>query len=113
MKACAVRYAPHVPLRQIELLQPLVVRQVVVADRGHDERRPAEHVEAVGDVSGAAAELAAQVRHQERDVQDVQLVGQDMVLEAVAEHHDGVVGDRAADQRAHGGRISWRNVTKL
>ena len=59
----------------------------------------------------AAAEFAAQVRHQERDVQDVQLVRQDVVLEAVAEHHDGVVGDGAADQRAH--RVSPGNCGRL
>jgi hypothetical protein len=33
----------------------------------------AQHLQAVGDVSGAAAELAAHVRHQERRVQDVDL----------------------------------------
>ena len=30
------------------------------------------------------------------------LVGQDVVREAVREHHDGVVGERAADERAPG-----------
>ncbi|MNC89462.1 hypothetical protein D3C83_54010 [compost metagenome] len=84
-----------------ELLHALVVRQVIVPHGRHDQRIAAEQLEIVSNVAGAAAELAAQVRHQEGDVQDVQLVGQDVVLETVAEHHDGVVGDRAADQRAH------------
>jgi hypothetical protein len=56
----------------------------------------------VGDVAGAAAEFPAHVRHQEGHVQDVDLVGQDVVLEVVVEHHDGVVGDGAADQGTHG-----------
>jgi len=38
--------------------------------------------------------------HEERDVQDVDLsAGCD--LEPVVEHHDGVVGDGAADERVH------------
>ena len=30
------------------------------------------------------------------------VVGQDVILEAILEHHDVVVRDRAADQCAHG-----------
>ncbi len=62
----------------------------------------AQQLEVVRDVAGAAAELAPHVGHQERDIEDVDLVGQDVVAEAVAEHHDGVVGDGAADQGVHG-----------
>jgi hypothetical protein len=75
-------------------------RAGVVADGGHDQRLAAEQLEVVGDVAGAAAELAPHLGHQEGHVQDVHLLGQDVVLEAVLEHHDGVVGDRAADERA-------------
>ena len=32
----------------------------------------------------------------------VYVVGQDVILEAILEHHDVVVRDRAADQCAHG-----------
>ena len=65
----------------------------------------AQHLQGVGDVARAAAELAPQVGHQEGDVQDVDLVGQDVVLEAVVEHHDGVVGDGTADERVHAFRV--------
>lgn len=41
---------------------------------------------------------------EEADVQDVDLVRQDAVLEAVLEDHDVVVGDGTADERGHGGR---------
>ena len=65
------------------------------------ERLLAQELQPVGDVARAAAVLAPQVRHQERDVQDVDLVGEDVVLELVAEHHDGVVRDGAADEDRH------------
>ena len=72
------------------------------ADRRHDERLAAQQVQVVGDVAGAAAELAPQFRDQEGHVQDVHLLRQDVILEAALEHHDVVVGDGAADQCAHG-----------
>src|SRR5690606_41534992 len=40
-------------------------------------------------------------RDQEGDVQDVHLVRQDVVLELVREHHDGVVGEGTTDQGGH------------
>ena len=55
----------------------------------------------VRDVAGATAELAPHVGHEEGHVQDLDLLGQDVVLEPVMEHHDGVEGDRAADERGH------------
>ena len=63
---------------------------------------PPSSLQAVGDVAGAAAELAPQRRHQERHVQDVQLVRQDLLGEAAREGHDGVEGERSADHGCHG-----------
>ena len=73
----------------------------VVAHRRHDERIAAEQLQVVGDIAGAAAEFAPQLRYEEGHVQDVDLVRQDVVLEMAMEDHDVVVGDRAADQGAH------------
>ena len=79
----------------------LAVRREILADGRHRQRIGAEQLEVVGDIAGAAAELAAHARHEERHVQDVHLVRQDVVLELVLEHHDGVVGQRAADEGRH------------
>jgi len=79
----------------------LAVGAEVGADGGHRNRVAAQQLEVVGDVAGTAAELAPHARDQERDVQDVDLVRQDVVLELVGEHHDGVVSQRTADQRRH------------
>ena len=38
------------------------------------------------------------------DVQDVQLVGEQVVAETVREHHDGVVRNRAGDEYFHCGK---------
>jgi len=58
----------------------------------------------LGDVARAAAEHAPDIRNQEADVQDVNLVRQDAILEAILKDHDVVVGDGTADERGHGGR---------
>jgi hypothetical protein len=93
---------------ETKLRQALEIRLRVAAHRCHDHGLTLEHGEAVGDVARTAAELAPHVRHQEGDIQDMDLLGQDVVLEAVAEHHDGVVGHRTADQRAH-----WESVLRV
>src|SRR5262252_2145398 len=88
MKACAV--------------SSLSVRAKVGTHRRHRHPVIAEKREVVGDVARAAAVLAAHLRHEERHVQDMDLVGQDVIGEAIAEHHDGVESERATDQRTPG-----------
>ena len=78
------------------------VRLEVVSDRRHDAGILAEKFQVVSDVSRGAAEFAPERRHEERDVEDVQLLGEDVIAEAVREHHDGVVRHRAADEDRHG-----------
>jgi hypothetical protein len=98
----AVGDGADVALVHAELVEPVPVGGEIVAHRGHDHRVAAQQLHGVGDVAGAAAVFPAHVRHQEGHVQDVNLVGQDVVLEVVVEHHDGVVGHGAADQGTHG-----------
>jgi hypothetical protein len=95
----------HLHVRQVDAqgLEMLAVRAEVLAHRAHRQGPAAQQVQVVGDVAGAAAELAAHPRDQERHIQDVHLVGQDVVLELVREHHDGVVGEGTTDQCGHGG----------
>ncbi len=105
MNACARVEVGRTPCTQSRRIsharEVLAVRREILADGRHRQRIGAEQLEVVGDVAGAAAELAAHARHQERHVQDVHLVGQDVVLELVLEHHDGVVGQRSADECRH------------
>ena len=102
MNACAV-YVPatvRTPSAAIaELAEALAIRRAVVAERRHDDGLAADRLEVVGDVAGAAAPFAAHLPDLERHRQHVHLVGQDVPPEAVGEHHDGVEGKRAADQR--------------
>ena len=93
----------HLHLFHVDALfrEPFAVRTEILAHRGHRDRVAAQQLEVVGDVAGAAAEFAAHARHQERHVQDVHLVRQDVVLELVREHHDGVVGKGTTDQCGH------------
>ena len=57
-----------------------------------------EQLEVVGDVAGGAAVFAPHLRRQKADVQDMQLIGKQVVPEAVGKHHDGVVRDRPGDE---------------
>jgi len=84
-------------------VEALGVGAEVVADRCHDQRLAAQQLQVVGDVAGAAAVFAAHLRHQERHVQHVDLVWQDVMLEVVLEHHDRVEGEGAADEGTHDG----------
>ena len=80
----------HVHAASTEML---AVRSEILAYRCHRQRIGTEQFEVVGDIAGAAAKFATHPRHQERDVQDMHLVRQDVVLELVRKHHDGVVSE--------------------
>ena len=81
-----------------KLGEALEVRLNVLAHARHHQRLLAQQLQVVGDVARGAAVFAPHLRRQEADVEDVQLVGQQVVPEAVREHHDGVVRDRAGDE---------------
>ena len=93
----------HAHARQVDAqaFEILAVRAEVRTHGAHRDRLAAQQVQVVGDVAGAAAELAAHARHQEGHVQDVHLVRQDVILELVRKHHDGVEGKRTTDQSGH------------
>ena len=93
---------------EAEMLQAVHVRPAVAADGRHDQRFPAEQLQRIGDVAGAAAELPPHLRHQEGHVQNVDLLWQDMVLEAIMENHDCVISNRTANQCFHG----WAGAEK-
>jgi hypothetical protein len=86
-----------------ELGEARDIRFDVLAHRRHDERVVAQQAQVVRDVPGGAAVFAPHFGSEEADIEDMQLVGQQVVPEAVGEHHDGVVSDRAGDEDAHAG----------
>ncbi len=73
-------------------VEPVRIRREVLAHGRHRQRIPAEQLQIVGDVRRAAAELPAKLGHEKRDVQDMYLVRQDVILERILEHHDVVIG---------------------
>ena len=78
--------------------------EVVRADRGAEQRSLAEQCHGVRDVRRRAAAPALEMVDQERDVEQMRLVGQDVVAESPVEDHDGVEGDRSGHGDAsHGG----------
>ena len=83
--------------REFQLVHAPQIGSGIVADGRQDEGVATEQFQGVGDIAGAAAVFAPQLRHEEGHVQDVDLVRQDVVLEMTVEDHDVVVGDRAAD----------------
>ena len=97
LRGIGVFNLPDVRAGQSQRIQSAEVGRCILTNRGHDQRIVAKELEVVGDVAGAAAELAAHFRHQEGDVEDVDLFRQDVILEPVMEYHDVVVGNRSAD----------------
>jgi hypothetical protein len=76
----------------------------VVADGGAEQRPLAEQGQGVGDVRGRPAPPLLQLVDQEGDVDQVRLVGKDVVAEPARENHDGVEGDRTGHRNAAHGR---------
>ena len=89
---------PDVALAQAALLDPFGVGLKILPCRGHDMALGAQQVQVVGDVAGAASEFTADLRHHEGNIQDVHFLRQDVLLESTRKYHDGIVGERAANQ---------------
>ena len=79
---------------------PIMLKAHIGAKGRHHDRLAAQRLEVVGDVAGATAPFAAHLADLERDRQHVRLLRQDVPREAIGKHHDGVVGERATDERA-------------
>ncbi|MNT88444.1 hypothetical protein D3C71_1879620 [compost metagenome] len=62
----------------------------IIAQHGHGQRLAAQQLQGVGNIAGAAAKVAAQGGHQERYVQNVDLLGHDLVGKAAVKGHDVV-----------------------
>jgi len=86
------------------LLQVRAVGRKILANRGYRQRVAAKQFQVIGNVAGAAAKFTAHAWHQERHIKNVDLIRQDVILELILEHHDGVVGQRSADDGRHDGR---------
>jgi len=100
------RDALHVARVNAQALQPVQIGLAILAHGGHHQRFAAQLLQVVGDVASGAAEFPAHLGGEEAHVEDVQLVGQQVVPEAVGKHHDGVVGNRSGDQRLHFGGMA-------
>lgn len=101
LRGVGVGHLQHLPGVDAQAVEPVEVSLAVVAHRGHHHRLAAERGQRVGDVAGAASELAAQRRHQERDIQDVDLIREYLLGESALEVRDGVERKRAANQDGH------------
>ena len=75
----------------------------------HGQGRSAQLLQAVGNVAGATAKLPAQGRHEKRHIEDVQLVGQDLLGKAPLKRHDGVKGQGTTNYSRHGDLDSVRD----
>ena len=53
------------------------------------------------DIGARAPVALLHAGHEERDVQHVDLVGEDVVLEPILEDHDVIDGDGAGDENGH------------
>jgi len=104
-------YLAHVVEVDVEALEALEVEQRIVSNCAHDQGVGAQAFQVVGDIPGAAAELASELGNEKGHVEDVDLLGKDVLAEVAGEHHDVVVGNRTADQDAHDSAFMRRTST--
>src|SRR5882672_4275906 len=93
-------YLAHAFEVDAEALEPLEIQQRIVSHRAHDQGFRTQALQVVGDIARTAAELTSEHGNEKRDVEDVDLLGKDVLAEAAREHHDVVVGDRTANKDA-------------
>src|SRR5437879_13501168 len=89
-------------------MEAIEIRLDILADRGHYQWAFAEQTQVVAYVSRSAAVLPPHLWREEAHVEDVKLVRQQVIPEAVRKYHDGVVGERARDQDLHEGERRYR-----
>ena len=94
-------YLAHVAAADAECFQALEVVRPVAAQHRHGKRLAPQQLQAVGNIASAASKITPQRWHQERNVQDVQLVGQDLLGKAALESHDGVECQGTTNERSH------------
>ena len=73
----------------------------VIAQCRDDLRLPAQQMQGVGDIARAATKFAPQLGHKKRDIQFMDLIGQDLVGKLAAKIHDAVKSQRATNHRCH------------
>ena len=101
LRGIGVGHGAHPTGVNAQALQALDVGATVVAQSRHRVSLATELVQAVSDVARAAAIVTAQSRHQKRHIQNVQLVGQDLLGKAPFKIHDGVKSQGSTNQRSH------------
>jgi hypothetical protein len=85
-----------------QLVQTGHILGTVAAHGGHGQGCTAQLLQAIGDIAGTAAKLAAQSRHQKRHIEDVQLVRQNLLGKSPFKTHDGVKGKGTTNYSRHG-----------
>jgi hypothetical protein len=73
--------------------QALAVNLKIIPYRRHDHWLARQQFHRVRDIAGATTKLPTHFRNQERDIQDVNLVRQDVISEMVVKDHDAVIGE--------------------
>ena len=111
MNACAV-YVPGNRAHAVASRSPSAARRSRYGApsspmRRHHHRLAAESPSGCTRCCRRSRPTRAASRRSERHRQHVRLLGQDVAGEAVGKHHDGVVGERTADQGARAGHGRW------
>ena len=92
LRGKTARHLTHVGAAQAQFVEALQIGCGIVAHRCHDGCVTTEQHQVVSNIAGTATILATHFRHQESHVQDMDLLRQDVVLEAVGKDHDVVEG---------------------
>lgn len=71
---------PDVRTGQANFIETIKIGRRIIAHCRHDHRLATQQHQIVGNIAGTATELATHFRNQKGDIQDVNLLGKNMVL---------------------------------
>ena len=87
--------------RNVQHFKAFAIRTEIVAHCRHDQRFTAQKFQVIRDVTAGTTKFPPHIRHHKRHIEDVDLIGENMLPEFAVKNHDGVVGERTADQDGH------------
>ena len=87
------RYFVDMGAGNIECIKSVAIGAEIISDRSHNQRLAAQKFKVVRNVSRCTAIFPPHIRHHEGHIQDVYLIGKNMLAKFAVKDHDGVVGE--------------------
>ena len=94
----AIVQLQHMCERDSERLEAGAIRREVGTHRSKWQWRATKHVQIIRNITRHATKVFAHFWHEKRHIQHMHFVRQNVILEVVLKHHQGVIGKGAANK---------------